>query len=106
MATELPKDRYGEGIQAMSPLEGGAQQVALTTASARQTTAFGSDTKVIGVYSTVDVFIELGSSTVTALVTDHFLPGSTYMMLSVKDHDHIAGILASGTGTLYVSEFE
>lgn len=109
MATNLPRDSKGNAIQALRPVAGGAQQITVGAASARNGTAFDSNTKVIGIYSTTDCFIELGDVTVAALTTDHFIPANVYFMLSVVNNvtlqTHIAAIQVAAGGTLYVSEF-
>ena len=97
----LDKDDYGEPIQgALTPKT--AHSVSLSDATARNTTNLIY--RVIRVYSTANCFIKLGDSTVEAAVTDHFLPTGAIEYFARKEHTRIAGILASGTGTLYISE--
>ncbi len=99
--SELDKDDQGEPIQgALTPKT--AQSVSLSNATARNSSDFVY--RVIRVYSTIDCFIKLGDSTVEAAVTDHFLPTGAIEYFARKEHTRIAGILASGTGTLYISE--
>jgi len=97
----LARDDYGEAIQgALTPET--AQTVSLSDATARTATNFTY--RVIRIYSTANCFIKLGDSTVEAAVTDHFLPTGAIEYFARKEHTRIAGILASGTGTLYISE--
>jgi hypothetical protein len=50
------------------------------------------------------VFIKFGDSDVEAAATDFpILPGTVQTFHIVEDWTHVAGILASGTGTIYAS---
>jgi len=99
--SELDKDDQGEPIQgALTPKT--AQSVSLSDVTARNATDFTY--RMIRVYSTQNCFIKLGDSTVEATVTDHYLPTGAIEYFARKEHTRIAGILPSGTGTLYISE--
>ncbi len=102
----LPVDENGNAIDVMRLCQGGAQRIAFSATSARQTTAFPVDRLVIAVYATQDCFIRTGDDSVTATVTDHFLPAGFYTTLALKGHTHIATIRSSVDGTLYISELE
>jgi hypothetical protein len=109
MPTLFPVDNNNAPIPVLSLLTGGSHSIAVTATSARNSVAFNSETRVIGVYATVPMFIRLGSSTATAVNTDHYLPADTYMDLSIAADEkqiatHIAAIRAVSDGTLYVSE--
>ena len=108
--TELPRDTRGFGIPVLRPAIAGAQTVAVTNTTNRNSTAFKADTKIISIYSTQDVHIEIGTSAVEATTSDHFIPASTYMLFSVMvgivPFTHIAAIRATADGTLYISEFQ
>jgi hypothetical protein len=89
----------------------GAQQVTISGTSAKNATAFADSTRVISIYSDTDCHIEIGTSSVVATTSDHFIPAQTYMYLSITLHGdvaftHIAVIQASAGGTLYISEFQ
>lgn len=96
----------------------GLTPVASTTVSLSNTTAKSTalGTGIVRLYSTVDVFIKFGDSTVTAATTDMFLPGGTIEYFNagtvlsgastVPKTPYIAGILSSGTGTLYITTMQ
>lgn len=97
----LDKDDFGEPIQgALTPIT--SQSVSLSVATARNSSDFVY--RVIRVYATANCFIRLGGGTVDAALTDHFLPAGAIEYFARKEHTRIAGILASSTGTLYISE--
>jgi hypothetical protein len=102
----LPVDGNGNPLEVMRLRAGGAQQIAFTASSARQTNAFAADRLLISVYATKDCFIRTGDNAVTASVTDHFLPAGFYASLALKGHTHIAVIRNTENGTLYISELE
>ncbi len=107
--TLLPTDTNNNPIPVLRPRPGFAQTVAVTAAAARNTNAFDTATRVIGVYATVPMFIRLGNNTVTATTSDHYLPADTYMDIAVagsatQTYGYIAAIRASSDGTLYISE--
>lgn len=102
----LPVDGNGNPVDVLRLKQGGAQQIAFTGSSARQTTAFADDRIAISVYATKDCFIRTGTSSVTAANTDHFLPAGFYTTLALKGHTHIAVISNGTNGTLYISELE
>lgn len=109
--TTVQTDQYGRTIQALKLKNGGAQKVNLTGASARNTTAFESKTKVIMISSDVPFYFKLGDVTVTATSDDHYMPGGIYYAIALGDAKnkhatHIAAIQASDAGTLYISETE
>lgn len=107
--TLLPTDTNNNPIPVLRPRPGYAQSVAVTATSARNATAFDAITRVIGIYSTVPIFVRLGNSSVTATTSDHYLPADTYMDISiasssVQSYAYIAAIRSSSDGTLYISE--
>jgi hypothetical protein len=109
MTTLLPVDANNYPIAALRLLSGGAKTVSVTASSARTSTAFDPETRVIGVYATTAMFIRFGSGTVTAATTDHYLPADTYMDISIaadeaQSFTHVAAVRATTDGTLYVSE--
>ncbi len=111
MPTLLPKDADNNVIQALRFLEGGAHIVAAGVTSARSSTAFDEETKVISLYATVPVYISLGDSSITASASDHYFPAGVYYDVAIcggtnksAQQSHIAVLAVSDTGTVYVSE--
>ncbi len=109
MPTLLPVDSDNHAIPVLSLRPGASQSVSVTATSARTATAFNSDTRVIGIYATVPMFVRLGDNTVTATTSDHYLPADTYMDISISNnanqsYAYIAAIQSSSNGTLYISE--
>lgn len=107
--TLLPRDADDRPIPALRLRPGASQTVSVTSTSARNGTGFNAETRVIGVYATVPMFIRLGDNTVTATNTDHYLPAETYMDIAVgggpaDQYTHAAFIRASSDGTVYISE--
>jgi len=98
---ELDKDDQGEPIQgALCPRV--AQKVDLSTTTARCSADFTY--KVISFHSDVALYFKLGDSTVEATSSDHHWPAGAIHFVTIREHTRIAAILASGTGTLYISE--
>lgn len=110
--TVLPLDFNKNPIPALRlKTTGGAHTIAISGSSARNSNAFAAGTRVISLYSTTDVYVRLGASTITASSADHFFPANTYYDIAVGGDEtghatHIAAIQVSGAGTLYVSEKE
>ena len=104
---ELPKDIRGGYAQALKPIPGEGQTLAVT-ATTVQSADFELDTKVISVFCTVDCFIEIGITTVVATTADQFLPANTFMYISVAALTDVAlaAIRLSADGTLYLGEWE
>ncbi len=100
----LPLDAAGHPIDLFRLNPGTAQQIVVTSTTARQTNAFASTTVAIAVYTTQNCFIRTGNSTVVAATTDHFLPAGFYTTLALKGDTYIAAISGGTNGTLYVSE--
>lgn len=78
-----------------------SQSVAMSVASARNATLIGA--KVIRIQATCPFFFKLGDNTVVAALTDHYSDGMLEYLTLEKDTS-ISVILASSTGTLYISE--
>lgn len=109
MTTLLPVDANNYPLPVLRLLSGGAKSVAVTASSARTSTAFDPETRVVGLYATTAMFIRFGNSAVAAASTDHYLPADTYMDVSIAGDEtqsftHLAAIRAVADGTLYVSE--
>lgn len=111
MTTLLPTDADDNPIPAVRLKNGGAHNIATSASSARNTTGFASDTRIISLYATQDVYIKFGDSSVTATASDHFFPKNVYYDLAVggdrtMHYTHVAALQVSTGGTLYISEKE
>ena len=107
--TLLPTDANDQTIPALRLNPGKAHTIAVTATSARNTTAFDTDTRVVSLYATANVFVRFGNSSVTAATTDHFFPAGVYYDFAIAGKDepgytHIAAIRAATDCTLYISE--
>lgn len=111
MTTLLPKDADNNVIQALRFLDGGAHTIAVSDSSARNSTAFDEDTKVISLYASVPVYLAFGDSSVTATTSDHYFPAGIYYDVAVcggtnksAQSSHVAVLRVSDDGNLYISE--
>lgn len=88
----------------LSPING--QTISASTTSARNSTAFKRDE--INVYSSSEMYIKFGDSTVTVAATagnyDMYLPAGS-RDLNTRGKTHMAVILVSGTATVHVNEW-
>ena len=105
MATLLPTDLNDNPIPAIRLKSGGAHSISSGASSTRNSTAFETDTKVISLYATEDVYVKCGDSSVTATASDHFFPKGVYYDLAAQ-YTHIAVLQVSTAGTVYISEKE
>lgn len=109
MTTLLPQDSDNNPIPVLRLQSSKAHQIAITGSSASNATAFDAETRVISIYSDVDLFINFGDNGVSATTSDHFFPAKTYYDLAIGggrtgQSSHIA-VISNGTdGTLYISE--
>ncbi len=112
MPTLLPIDADNNAIQALRLRSGGAHTIAATATSARNTNAFGADTKIISLFATGPVYVRFGTSTVAAAATDHYFPEGIYYDFAVSSGDkgpqatHVAVMAVSSNCTVYISEKE
>lgn len=104
MPTELPEDKRGSPIPALTLADDGAHSIAFSATSARNVTAFSPETKIVSLYADQPVYLKLGDNTVTATATDHYFPAGIYYDISLKGRTHIAALQVSAGGTLYLSE--
>lgn len=109
--TSMPKDSDNYPIPALRLRAGGAQSIAVTASSARNSTPFSTAAKVVGLYATGPVYLRFGNSAVTATSTDHYFPGGVYYDMAIAGdkearHDYVAALRAEGDCTLYISEKE
>jgi hypothetical protein len=107
--TTLPMDRDNNPIPALGLNPNGAHIINATNTSARNTTAFDADTRVISLYAIDDVFIQFGDSNVTTTSAHHFLPKGLYYDFAiggdkVMHMSHVAVIASDADCTVYISE--
>ncbi len=107
--TLLPRDADDRAIPALRLRPGAAHTVTVTATSARNSTSFNAETRVISVYATVPMFMRLGDNTATATIADHYLPAETYLDIAIGggravQYGYAAFIRASSDGAVYISE--
>jgi hypothetical protein len=111
MTTKLPLDSNDNPIPALRLKDNGAHSFAVTAVSARNATAFNSDTRVVSIYTTENVYLAFGDSSVSATTSDHFFPAGTYYDFAIGGdgtghYTHLAALRADTDGSLYISEKE
>ncbi|MDH5722605.1 MAG: hypothetical protein OEY94_04700 [Alphaproteobacteria bacterium] len=112
MSTFLPQDSNDNPIPALRLKSGGAHSISAAAASARNSTAFAAETKIVSLYSDVAVYVRFGDSAVTAATTDHYFPAGLYYDIAIggentAHYTHVAVLRAGVTdGTVYISEKE
>lgn len=112
MSTLLPTDADNNSIPVMRLTPGKAHNIAATTgASARNTTAFDPDTRVVSLYATGPVYLRFGTSSVTAAATDHYFPEGVYYDMAISGgtskgshFTHLAVRAVTSGCTVYISE--
>lgn len=111
MPTILPEDSNSNPIPALRLKSGAAHAITSSGTSARNSTAFNAETKVVSVYATAAVYIAFGDSTVTATSSSHYFPAGLYYDFAIGEtrsghYSNIAVLQVSAGGTVYVSEKE
>lgn len=112
MTTLLPTDADNKTIPAVRLRDGAARTLSVTGTSARNSTAFHADTRIISLYATGPVYIRFGTAnTVTATSSDHYFPAGIYYDIAigggpVAHYGYIAALKADADCTLYISEKE
>jgi hypothetical protein len=111
MPTILPIDSHGNAIPALRPRPDSAHEIALTSSSARNSTAFATDTQIIGIYATTPARIALGDDSVTAADDGHYLPPGLYLYFAIGSDNrgratHLAALADDSEGVLYISELD
>ena len=111
MPTLLPLDTNNNVIPAIRLKNNGAHAISVTASSARNSSAFDTDTRIISLYATVPVYIAFGDSNVTADSSDHYFPAGLYYDFAiggdqVGQYRYIAALAAVDDGDLYISEKE
>lgn len=98
--SNMPQDDSGRSVPLLCPRI--ASTLALTTTTATSTNDFTY--RSVTLTANVDCSFMLGDSRIVATTSGHFLPAGIPWTISVGDATRIAAIVASGTGTLYISE--
>ena len=111
MPTFLPEDSSDNPIPVLRLKSGGAHSIASSATSARNSTGFNADTRVISVYATEPVYLAFGDATVTATASDHYFPAGIYYDVAIGGektghYTHMAVLRVSADGNVYVSEKE
>lgn len=111
MPTFLPTDMDDNVIPAVRLKSGGAHSVSVTGTSARNTTAFNAETRIVSLYATGPVYVKFGDSSVTATSSDHYFPSGVYYDFAVGGgkvghYTHVAALQVTSGCTLYISEKE
>ncbi|MCC7305306.1 MAG: hypothetical protein IT558_03490 [Alphaproteobacteria bacterium] len=112
MPTLMPLDSDNNPIPALRIRSGaGGHSITASGSSARNSTAFNADTRVVSVYATVPVYINFGDSSVTAASTSHYFPSGLYYDFAIGGGQtghftHLAVLQVSSGGTVYISEKE
>jgi hypothetical protein len=78
------------------------QIISLSVVSARTSAALHNET--VRLWASVDCFVKFGDETVEAITTDHPLTARTPEDFDMSQMTHVAGIVSSGTGVLFVSK--
>ncbi len=111
MPTYLPVDSNNNPIPAMRFKTDGAHSISATSTSARNSTSFASNTRVISVYATGPVYIKFGDSSVTASSSDHYFPEGVYYDIAIGGDNvgqftHVAVLRVTDDCNVYISEKE
>lgn len=113
MTTLLPKDADNQAIPALRLKDSGAHNISVTSSSARNSTAFDADTRVVSVYATGPVYLNFGGDSVSATVSDHYFPAGIYYDIAISGgdgkgphHTHVAALRVDQDCVLYISEKE
>ncbi len=109
MSTKLPLDANDNPIPALRLKEDGAHTISSSASSARNSTAFDAETRVISVYATQAVYLNFGDSSIIADSTDHYFPAGIYYDIAIggdaTGHStHMAVLQVAQAGTVYISE--
>jgi len=83
-----------------------AHTIAATTTSARNATAFQKPDGRLFINSDYEFWYKLGDSTVVAATSDHHVPAGIPIIIGRGMASHLAVIMASGSGNVYVTELK
>ena len=109
MSTKLPLDINDNPIPPLRLRDGGAHVITSSGTSARNSTAFDTDTRVVSVYATQPVYLSFGDDSVSATSNDHYFPAGIYYDIALGGDGaahatHLAVLQVSSGGNVYVSE--
>ena len=79
------------------------QTVALSVTTAVNGSNLSSTADCVRVWASVDCFIRFGSGSAVATTSDHPLTAKVPEVFQLDGASRIAGIVSSGTGTLFIS---
>ncbi len=111
MPTLLPQDSDSNVIPAMRLMPGGGHHISASSSSARNSTNFNANTRVVSVYATEPVYIRFGDETVEADNEDHYFPAGVYYDFAIGGdrtghYTRLAVLRVTGDGDVYISEKE
>jgi hypothetical protein len=111
MPTIMSRDINNTPLPVLRLKESGAHSINVTETSARNSSGFSSETRVVSLYATGPVYIKFGEAAVTATTSDHYFPAGIYYDVSIGGgnsghYTHIAALRADIDCKLYVSEKE
>lgn len=112
MPTLMPQDSDNNVIPALRLRSGaGAHAITASGSSARNSTGFHADTRVVSVYATVPVYINFSDSSVTATSSHHYFPDGVYYDFSIggdasSHYTNMAVLQVTSGGSVYISEKE
>ncbi|MCK5384125.1 MAG: hypothetical protein KAJ29_01020 [Alphaproteobacteria bacterium] len=109
MPTLLPRDANNVPLPAMRLKNDCAHVIDVSSTSAKNTSAFDQQTRIVSLYATGPVYLRFGSSSVTATTSDHYFPEGVYCDVSIGgdktgQSSHVAVIAASYDCQLFISE--
>jgi len=99
-AADLLRDGYGTAIQGVL-FPSAAQSKSISSTATRST---AMTLPIIRVVSTTACFVSIGSSTVTATTSSHYLPANTVEYFLLRGNGYLSAVTSSATGTIYISE--
>lgn len=111
MPTFLPEDSNDNPIPALRLKDGAAHTISASGTTARNSTAFDADTRVVSLYATVPVYLAFGGVSVEATSSDHYFPAGVYYDVSIGGektghYTHMAVLRVNSDGSVYISEKE
>ncbi len=112
MTTFMPLDENSNPVPALRLIPGAAHTINATTgASARNSTAFGANTRIVSLYATGPVYVRFGDNTASAAPTDHYYPSGIYYDFAIGggrsvQYGYVAVRAVQSDCAIYVSEKE
>lgn len=102
----MPMDKNNNPVPALTVKDGLAHEITVSGVAAENVTAFETNTEVISMFSTTDIFYKFGENDqVTATTNDHFFPKGVYYDMAIPAKvTHISVLRVTNDGKLYISE--